>query len=149
MITKLFDAKKKVCNVTFTCHAPSYAHHVSLCGDFNAWHPGSNPMSRNDDGTFTASAALPLDSKIAFKYIDDHHQWFNDDAADAYEPNEFGEWNSIVVTDAPVVAVKPKAAAKKTAAPKAAAPAKKAPAKAAAPAKKAAAPAKKAAKKSS
>ena len=145
MITKSFDIKKKVLQATFTCHAPSYAQYVSLCGDFNAWHPGSNSMSRNDDGTFTASIELPVDSRIAFKYIDDHHQWFNDDAADAYEPNAFGEWNSIVLTNTPAD-LKPKAETKASAVPKTnakAAPAKKSAAKKAAtkaaPAKKAAA----------
>lgn len=40
------------------CRAPA-ATTVCLIGDFNAWQPGANPMSRRADGAWSTEVQLP------------------------------------------------------------------------------------------
>lgn len=119
MITKSIDPKSGRCLATFTCHPPAQAKHVSICGDFNQWQAGHDTMTREADGTFTTTLALQPGTRFSFKYLADVGGWLNDDQADDYQQNEYGEWNSIITT--PAAPKKP--AAKPIPAPKA--PAKK------------------------
>lgn len=98
MITKSYDPKSGHCLATFTCHPPAQAKHVSLCGDFNQWEPGAHPMKRGPEGTYSITTALPPASRFAFKYLADSGGWLNDNQADDYQQNEYGEWNSILTT---------------------------------------------------
>lgn len=117
MIIKSIDQKTGVCLATFTCHPPSPAKFVSICGDFNHWQPGVDTMTREPDGTFTHSLALKPGSRFAFKYLADVGGWLNDDKADDYTQNEYGEWNSVVATPAvPKKSIAKKAPTKKAAA---------------------------------
>jgi 1,4-alpha-glucan branching enzyme len=134
MITKSIDSKTGACLATFTCHPPSSAKHVSICGDFNQWQPGADTMTREADGTFTSTLALSPGSRFSFKYLADVGGWLNDDKADDYVQNEYGVWNSIVTTPAapkkPAAKKSPeKKAAEKSETEKPAPAAKKAPAK--------------------
>jgi nuclear transport factor 2 (NTF2) superfamily protein len=42
------------------------------------------------------SVKLDPGQRYAFRYIDEAGRWFNEDDADAYEYNEFGETNCII-----------------------------------------------------
>lgn len=156
MITKSFSSKGDSCKATFSVHVPSEVQHVSICADFNHWTPGSDTMSKNGIGEFSATLFLETNKRFHFKYLLDNGQWYNDSEADAYDVNEWGDTNSVIETflpsgfaaksapKAPAKAEKAAPVAKAPTAPKAkAAPVKKAETpKAAAPVVKPKAPAK-------
>ena len=74
---------------------------TSVVGDFNAWNPGANPL-RPKDGTRAVSLTLAAGRRYAFRYLRDDGRWFNDESADAVEPNQYGEENSVLdLTDGP------------------------------------------------
>ncbi|MBS3733587.1 MAG: isoamylase early set domain-containing protein [Phycisphaerae bacterium] len=64
------------------------ADRVELAGDFNDWREGQLPMSREDDGYWTARMRLPV-GEFRFRYRADG-QWFTDYAAFGVEPGRFG-----------------------------------------------------------
>lgn len=69
---------------------------VAVAGEFNDWDPAATVLRKRGESR-SASVTLDPGSRYAFRYVDtasDH--WFNDDAADAYERNEFGGENSII-----------------------------------------------------
>jgi 1,4-alpha-glucan branching enzyme len=69
---------------------------VSVVGDFNGWDPAANRMGKRNNGTLSTSVTLAAGQKLRFRYFTPDGQWFNDESADAYEPGEFGEDNSVV-----------------------------------------------------
>jgi len=118
MITKAAHPDGKMCQVTFVLRSSSAPEPVSICGDFNQWSATTHPLINNHDGTYSATIDLPANQRFAYKYLSEKHGWFNDDAADGYECNEWGECNSILVTDLeglPVLTPSPGKAAKKPA----------------------------------
>lgn len=68
---------------------------VAVVGDFNDWDPTAAPMRKQREGR-VASVTVEAGRRYAFRYLRDDGAWFNDDAADAYESNEFGVHNSIL-----------------------------------------------------
>lgn len=56
-------------HTTFACHAET-ATAVSLAGSFNDWSPVATPMTRGDDGAWSAS--LPLAAgRYEYKFVVD------------------------------------------------------------------------------
>lgn len=105
------EATKKGDKVKVTFELPDDANggDVFVAGDFNAWSPGQTPLRRKN-GVRTASLTLVAGRRYAFRYYRDG-RWFNDDDADAYQPNEFGDANSVLdLTDV----APPPAAARET-----------------------------------
>lgn len=95
MLNKRFFKTKDECEVSFECAVE--AQSVALAGEFNNWAPA--PMSkRRKDGVFYAKVRLPKNNRFQFRYLVDGHTWINDDAADAYVPNQHGSDNSVVDT---------------------------------------------------
>jgi hypothetical protein len=80
--------------VTFVIPDEGGASEVFLTGDFNTWSVGETLMRRRE-GVRSASLTLVAGRRYAFRYYQDGH-WFNDEAADDYVVNEFGEQNGIV-----------------------------------------------------
>lgn len=68
---------------------------VAVVGDFNGWDPTATPMRKRGDGR-VATVTVQAGRRYAFRYLCDDGTWFNDEAADAYEPNGFGVDNSIL-----------------------------------------------------
>lgn len=69
---------------------------VAVAGDFNGWDPTVTVLRKRGDNR-SASITLGTGQRYAFRYFDvAAGRWFNDEAADAYERNEFGEDNSIL-----------------------------------------------------
>jgi 1,4-alpha-glucan branching enzyme len=68
---------------------------VSVVGDFNGWDPAANSMGKRNNGTLSTSVTLTTGQKVCFRYYTPEGEWFNDEAADAYEPGEFGAENSV------------------------------------------------------
>lgn len=82
--------------VTFTIPAIEGVQSLHLCGEFNAWSETATPMRREGDGSWNATLTLDAGKSYVFRYKDDHGQWHNDWAADAYVPNQFGTENSVL-----------------------------------------------------
>ena len=95
MFKKRFFKTIDECEVTFEIE-PEQAESVALLIESNDWKP--IVMKQLKSGPFKTKLRLPLDRRIHFRYLIDGQTWVNDDEADAYEPNEFGETNSIVET---------------------------------------------------
>ena len=75
-----YSAKKMAKPVNFVCLA-SHAHHVTLVGDFNDWHPEAHPMKRQPDGSWTIQVPLPHGH---------HHYMFLVDGKRTLDPRAHG-----------------------------------------------------------
>jgi 1,4-alpha-glucan branching enzyme len=95
MIQKKYFKKKDECEVTFE-HMAEGAKEVQLVGEFNQWSPIA--MKKDKSGTFRTKVRLPKDGRFQYRYLVDGEIWANDEAADAYVPNEHGSNNSVVET---------------------------------------------------
>ena len=82
--------------VTFTLDPRVGAQVAVVYGDWNDWAPDIHVMERDDAGGFSLTVALESGRRYRFRYLLDGERWENDWAADAYEPNAFGEEDSIV-----------------------------------------------------
>jgi 1,4-alpha-glucan branching enzyme len=71
---------------------------VSVVGEFNGWDPLAHPLRPRSNGTRSVAVTLPTAGRFAFRYLDEAGRWLDDDAAPAYEPNDIGGVNSIVLT---------------------------------------------------
>lgn len=81
----------------FELHDPQ-ARLVSLCGEFNHWTPGANPMARQADGVWRTS--LPLaPGRYQYKFVVDGN-WFPDIKAIENVLNEHGTLNSVRIVSA-------------------------------------------------
>ena len=94
MLTKRFFKTKDEVEVTFEVDRPELVT-VDWLSEMNGWDPV--PMKRRGKGPFRLKVRLPKDTAIQFRYLFDGH-WENDEAADAYWPNEHGSDNSVVLT---------------------------------------------------
>lgn len=153
MIKKQYSKSKPVCKVTFSLTKDQVGKKadVRVLGSFNDWSWGKGLTMKSGKKGYSASLELAAGAVYEFRYLVNGQDWFNDEAADDYQPTPFFSHNCILALEA--VEIKKAAPKKKPAAKKAATPAKKTTAKkAATPAKatttkKAATPAKKAAPK--
>lgn len=83
-------------SVTFELPAEIEAENVVVVGDFNDWDQEATVLKRRKDGTWAKTIRL-APGTYRFRYLADGSTWYNDWAADGYEPSGFGEDNSIVV----------------------------------------------------
>jgi 1,4-alpha-glucan branching enzyme len=97
MITKKFFKTLDECDVTFEYYNEG-ASDVAIAGDFNNWEPTPMKKANKADSPYRLKVRMPKDGEYQFRYYVDGSYWANDDAADAYWPNEFGETNSVVRT---------------------------------------------------
>lgn len=81
--------------VEFHMPASEWITSLSLLGDFNQWNGEAHPMTRNEDGSWSVALTL-APGAYRFRYFANGESWANDDAADAYVPNEYGSENSLV-----------------------------------------------------
>jgi 1,4-alpha-glucan branching enzyme len=81
--------------VTFALPAGDGDGAVAVVGDFNRWNPNANPL-RTRESMRSVTITLTAGRRYAFRYRKENGEWFNDDGADAFEPNEWGDVNSIV-----------------------------------------------------
>jgi hypothetical protein len=96
MLKKRFFKTIDECEVTFSVE-PEGAENVALVIESNDWEPIA--MNQLKSGTFKTSLRLPLAQQVQFRYLIDGQTWANDEAADHYWPNEYGEENSVVTTE--------------------------------------------------
>jgi hypothetical protein len=96
MIEKKFFKTIDECEVAFT-YANESASDVALVCEHNGWEPVSMKKSKKAD-PFKVKIRLPKNGEFQFRYFVDGSYWANDESADAYWPNEFGDTNSVVNT---------------------------------------------------
>ena len=82
---------------TFRLPASVGAERVWVAGEFNGWSRSAHPMQREGDA-FVARIPLEVGRSYRYRYLLDGVRWENDWNADRYEPNAFGEDDSVVVT---------------------------------------------------
>jgi 1,4-alpha-glucan branching enzyme len=95
MLKKKYFKTKEECEVTFEVLAE--AKSVALMAESNGWEPVTMKQRKKDKVFFT-KVRLPNEKQYEFRYLIDGASWENDEAADAYVPNEFGSENSVVRT---------------------------------------------------
>jgi 1,4-alpha-glucan branching enzyme len=88
----------KTVKVTFTLPKDQSPTKVSVVGDFNGWNPLSHPLRLRSNGTRSVAVTLPAGGRYAFRYLAEGGHWHDDTAADAFEPNGAGGFNSILET---------------------------------------------------
>lgn len=94
-IKKQYLKSKPVCKVTFSLLAKD-AESVSVVGNFNEWNAEAAPLKRLKNGTFKTTLDLDAKKSYEYKYLVDGN-YINDEAADAYEWNDYaGGENSVV-----------------------------------------------------
>jgi 1,4-alpha-glucan branching enzyme len=71
---------------------------VAVVGDMNHWDPYTHPFKRRNNQTYSTSLVLDQGNRYSFRYLGTDGKWANDEAADGYEWNEFGEQNSVLIT---------------------------------------------------
>lgn len=97
MLDKKYLKTKPVCKVTFIAPSLWDGESIALVGDFNGWNEGSDLMKRQKDGSFKLTLDLDAGKEYQFRYLVNNTEWHNDEAADKYVPNGFGEDNSVIV----------------------------------------------------
>lgn len=95
MIKKRYFKSSQEYEVTFRLEDVA-ADEVMLLTESNGWKP--TPMEQLKSGPFQTKLRLPAGGQMQFRYLLDGERWMNDEAADAYLPNEFGGENSVVIT---------------------------------------------------
>jgi hypothetical protein len=80
--------------VTFRLPVDRRTAAVAVAGDFNAWDPTATPLLVYDDQR-VAAVRLEAGRRYAFRYYADG-EWFNDERADEYQPNEFGGYDCVI-----------------------------------------------------
>lgn len=99
MFAKRFFKTKDEVEVVFQVDRPD-VESVEWIADTTGWEPVDMKRADRGKGPFRLRVRLPKDAAIQFRYRIDGHQWENDEAADAYWPNEHGSENSVVLTTA-------------------------------------------------
>lgn len=99
MLAKRFFKTKDEVEITFEIDRPGLTS-VDLVADTFGWEP--IPLKRADrgKGPFRVKVRFPKDDAVQFRYIFNGDYWENDEAADAYWPNDRGSDNSVVLTAA-------------------------------------------------
>ena len=97
MLKKRFFKTKDDCEVTFE-YADENAKEAALVSDFNDWKPLPMKKAKKTGSPFRIKVRLPKESEYQFRYFVDQSTWANDEEADAYQANEFGDSNGVVKT---------------------------------------------------
>lgn len=85
--------------VTFRVSHYIWADSIALVGEFNGWDAHSHPLHQTrGDGEWHISLLLEAHSSYRFRYLVDGKEWMDDDHADHYALNPFGDYDSVVVT---------------------------------------------------
>jgi 1,4-alpha-glucan branching enzyme len=97
MLKKSYSKTGKICRVTFRYSNPEKAEKAVLAGDFNNWSLQDTPMKILKNGSFSATISLQAGRSYRFRYVLGAKTWVNDEAADSYAPNDYGEDDSVVL----------------------------------------------------
>jgi 1,4-alpha-glucan branching enzyme len=81
--------------VTFVLDEPP-SEPVFVAGDFNDWSRDT-AFKKAKDGSLRATVTLPPGERVGFRYVTKSGSWFDEPQADAYEANDQGGTNCIVL----------------------------------------------------
>ena len=85
--------------VSFHVSHEIWADSIALVGDFNDWNTGIQFLCQSrDDEDWHCSLELEAGRSYRFRYLVNSQEWMDDDQADAYEPNTYGGFDSVVRT---------------------------------------------------
>ena len=73
------------------------AETAALAGKFNSWSLQENTMKKLKNGSFSVTLSLQAGNSYPFRYVLNGNTWVNDEEANSYLQNEYGEENSVVV----------------------------------------------------
>ncbi len=96
MLKKNYTKMKKSCRVTFKYPNEEQAESAILSGDFNDWSMDATPMKKLKNNSFSVTLTLKSGTSYSFRYVLDANVWVNDQEADSYTNNEYGEKNSVI-----------------------------------------------------
>jgi 1,4-alpha-glucan branching enzyme len=96
MIKKNYSKSGKICRVTFKYNNSDKYGDATLAGEFNSWSFQENPMKKLKNGSFSVTISLQAGNSYQFRYVLDDDTWINDEEADSYVSNKYGEENSVV-----------------------------------------------------
>jgi 1,4-alpha-glucan branching enzyme len=82
--------------VTFALAQDEPSGAVSVLGDFNEWNELSHPLKKRSNGTRSVVIEMRAGRDYHFKYLAEDGTWFNEDDADLFATNEYGEVNSVL-----------------------------------------------------
>jgi len=97
MIKREIIKKTNEVKLTFIQPLNPAQKRISVVGDFNNWDPKVMPLVKRSNGTASATVTLPVGQQVRFRYYSENGDWFNDDAADAYEASGHGSENCILM----------------------------------------------------
>ena len=72
------------------------ARSVSVAGSFNGWRVGALVMSRDANGNWNATVALPV-GEHRYQFVVNGNRWVPDPTAHAEVDDGFGGTNSVIV----------------------------------------------------
>jgi len=99
MIKKVNKRDSDQVKVTFVLPDDhSFGEEVSVVGDFNDWTAGEHTFVRRSNQTYSTNVMLDEGDRYAFRYYSEEKGWVNEEEADDFESNEFGETNCVVQT---------------------------------------------------
>lgn len=98
MLKRKAQSKQNQVKITFALDGTDPRLPAVLTGDFNSWSLDEHPLKPRSNGTWSTVVSLPKDGRYRFRYRSLDGSWFNDEQADAYEVNEFGTQDGVIVT---------------------------------------------------
>lgn len=104
MLSKQYVKSRNVCKVTFQLPLDELpegleVHSVRLLGDFNDWDKSATPLTLSKKKkAYTVTVELEPGQEYEFRYVINGNIWYNDWAADAYVPGDYGQDNGVVMT---------------------------------------------------
>ena len=93
MMKKKAAKKTGYKRATFSFMAPE-AQRVQLAGDFNSWDTNAHPLKKASNGLWKRTLNLSP-GRYEYRFLVDG-QWQNDPQSESYNPNPFGEDNSVI-----------------------------------------------------
>jgi 1,4-alpha-glucan branching enzyme len=85
--------------VTFLVSEYLWVTRIALVGEFNNWDTESLLLVQSrTEAHWHISVDLKEGGEYRFRYLVNGQEWMDDDHADGYEPNPFGEMDSVVRT---------------------------------------------------
>lgn len=69
---------------------------ASVVGDFNGWDPSRDPFVEELDGRRYVTVSVSADTVTCFRYLADGGEFYDDPAADRFEPNGYGQTHGVL-----------------------------------------------------
>lgn len=98
MIKRKPVAKSSKVKVTFALPKDDPRLPAVVIGDFNDWDPDADAMKPRSNDTWSAVVTLDQGTTYRFRYRTLDGQWFDEDEADDFERDKYGNQNCLLKT---------------------------------------------------